>query len=67
MTHTDDVAWHIGTKSADAGGQCVEAGPINDGGGRVALRHSRKPGKASDHLHPRGVDRVPGRGTQPRV
>jgi len=41
MTDTYDVAWHISSKSADSGCQCVEAGPINDGSGRVAVRHSR--------------------------
>ncbi|MEU3163322.1 DUF397 domain-containing protein [Streptosporangium sp. NPDC006930] len=38
------VAWHISTRSPDAGGQCVEAGPLADGSGRVAVRHSRRPG-----------------------
>ncbi|MEV5413974.1 DUF397 domain-containing protein [Thermopolyspora sp. NPDC052614] len=37
------VAWHISSKSPDGGGQCVEAGPLNDGTGRIALRHSRRP------------------------
>ncbi|MFF5107854.1 DUF397 domain-containing protein [Streptosporangium sp. NPDC000509] len=37
------VAWHISTRSPDAGGQCVEAGPLGDGSGRVAVRHSRRP------------------------
>lgn len=37
----DDVSWHVSTASASAGGQCVEAGPINDGSGRVAVRHSK--------------------------
>lgn len=36
-----DVAWHISTKSPDNGGNCVEAGPILDGSGRVAVRHSK--------------------------
>jgi hypothetical protein len=36
------VAWHISTKSANTNGQCVEAGPFNDGTGRVAVRHSRQ-------------------------
>lgn len=35
------VAWHIGTRSGDAGGQCVEAGALADGSGRVAVRHTR--------------------------
>jgi hypothetical protein len=37
------VAWHISTRSANCGGQCVEAGPLADGSGRVAVRHSRHP------------------------
>jgi hypothetical protein len=37
------VAWHISTKSANGGGQCVEAGPLADGSGRVAVRHSHHP------------------------
>ncbi|MFJ8689830.1 DUF397 domain-containing protein [Micromonospora wenchangensis] len=35
------VAWHISTKSNDNGGSCVEAGPLLDGSGRVAVRHSK--------------------------
>jgi hypothetical protein len=35
------VAWHISTRSASNGGNCVEAGPLGDGSGRVAVRHSR--------------------------
>ena len=38
-----DVAWHISTKSANGGGNCVEAGPVLDDSGRVAVRHSRRP------------------------
>ena len=41
--HDADVAWHISTESANAGGQCVEAGLINDDSGRVAVRHSLEP------------------------
>jgi len=37
------VAWHISTRSADNGGSCVEAGPLADGSGRVAVRHSHFP------------------------
>lgn len=37
------VAWHISTKSNSNGGSCVEAGPLLDGSGRVALRHSKAP------------------------
>ncbi|HEX6076634.1 MAG TPA: DUF397 domain-containing protein [Micromonosporaceae bacterium] len=34
------VAWRISSRSDAAGGSCVEAGPFNDGTGRVAVRHS---------------------------
>jgi hypothetical protein len=37
------VAWHISTRSDDNGGNCVEAGPLRDGSGRVAVRHSHHP------------------------
>ncbi|MFJ2033853.1 DUF397 domain-containing protein [Streptosporangium sp. NPDC087985] len=37
------VAWRISSRSPDGGGQCVEAGPLTDGSGRVAVRHSRRP------------------------
>ncbi|WP_424531932.1 DUF397 domain-containing protein [Sphaerisporangium viridialbum] len=37
------VAWHISTKSANGGGECVEAGPLADGTERVAVRHSHHP------------------------
>jgi hypothetical protein len=43
MTYPYDVAWRTSTKSANAGGQCVEAGPVKDGSGRVAVRHSLDP------------------------
>ncbi len=39
-----DVAWHISTWSDGNGGSCVEAGPLADGSGRVAVRHSRDRG-----------------------
>jgi hypothetical protein len=35
------VSWHISTYSNSNGGSCVEAGPVRDGSGRVAVRHSR--------------------------
>ncbi|WP_199035307.1 DUF397 domain-containing protein [Glycomyces salinus] len=35
--------WHISSRSSDNGGQCVEAGPLSDGSGRVAVRHSHHP------------------------
>ncbi|MCD0445652.1 DUF397 domain-containing protein [Glycomyces sp. A-F 0318] len=37
------VRWHISTRSDSGGGQCVEAGPLADGSGRVAVRHSQHP------------------------
>lgn len=38
-----EVAWHISTLSSSGGGNCVEAGPLLDGSGRVAVRHSHHP------------------------
>lgn len=38
-----DVGWHISSRSPDNGGSCVEAGPLRDGSGRVAVRHSHHP------------------------
>ncbi|MGH3737713.1 MAG: DUF397 domain-containing protein [Micromonosporaceae bacterium] len=36
------VAWRISSRSGDGGGgSCVEAGPVLDGSGRVAVRHSK--------------------------
>ncbi|WP_433537778.1 DUF397 domain-containing protein [Micromonospora sp. CA-249363] len=35
------VAWHISTRSNSNGGSCVEAGPVLDGSGRVAVRDSK--------------------------
>ncbi|MQA25661.1 MAG: DUF397 domain-containing protein [Micromonosporaceae bacterium] len=37
------VRWHISTRSSSNGGSCVEAGPLADGSGRVAVRHSKHP------------------------
>ncbi len=37
------VDWHISSRSDDNGGCCVEAGPLRDGSGRVAVRHSHHP------------------------
>jgi hypothetical protein len=37
------VAWHVSTRSGNTGGNCVEAGPLDDGSERVAVRHSRFP------------------------
>ncbi|MGH3734699.1 MAG: DUF397 domain-containing protein [Micromonosporaceae bacterium] len=43
----DDLAgvrWHISSRSSSGGGSdCVEAGPLDDGTGRVAVRHSKHP------------------------
>lgn len=36
-----EVAWHISTRSGNGGGNCVEAGPVLDGSGRVAVRDSK--------------------------
>jgi len=35
-----NVGWHISTRTDDNGMSCVEAGPLRDGSGRVAVRHS---------------------------
>jgi hypothetical protein len=32
------VAWRVSTKSDGGSGNCVEAGPVLDGSGRVAVR-----------------------------
>lgn len=37
------IRWRISTRSSDNGGSCVEAGPLSDGSGRVAVRHSHHP------------------------
>lgn len=37
------IHWRISTRSSNNGGQCVEAGPLADGSGRVAVRHSHHP------------------------
>jgi hypothetical protein len=37
------VRWQVSSRSTNGGGNCVEAGPLNDGTGRVALRHSEHP------------------------
>lgn len=37
------VAWHISTFSPSNDPSCVEAGPVLDGSGRVAVRHSQRP------------------------
>ncbi len=43
MVDTARVAWRISSRSVNGGGQCVEAGPVADGSGRVAVRHSHHP------------------------
>jgi hypothetical protein len=37
------VRWKVSSRSTNNGGQCVEAGPLADGSGRVAVRHSHHP------------------------
>ncbi|QSB05100.1 DUF397 domain-containing protein [Natronoglycomyces albus] len=37
------IDWHVSSRSSTNGGQCVEAGPLADGSGRVAVRHSHHP------------------------
>jgi hypothetical protein len=37
------VEWRISSRSPNNGGNCVEAGPLGDGTGRVAVRHSHHP------------------------
>ena len=42
-----EIAWHISTRSGNNGANCVEAGPLLDGTGRVAVRHSTAPDAAT--------------------
>lgn len=37
------ITWNISSHTSSGGANCVEAGPLNDGTGRVALRHSHHP------------------------
>ena len=37
------VAWRISGRSPNGSGNCVEAGPVRDDSGRVAVRHSHHP------------------------
>ncbi|THV30677.1 DUF397 domain-containing protein [Glycomyces paridis] len=37
------IRWRKSSRSTSGNGQCVEAGPLVDGSGRVAVRHSRHP------------------------
>jgi hypothetical protein len=39
----EGIRWKISSRSSDNGGSCVEAGPLADGSGRVAVRHSHHP------------------------
>jgi hypothetical protein len=36
-----EVAWHVSTRSGNGDGNCVEAGPVLDGSGRIAVRDSK--------------------------
>ncbi len=38
-----NVDWHISSRTDSNGMSCVEAGPLRDGSGRVAVRHSHHP------------------------
>jgi hypothetical protein len=40
------IRWQKSTRSPDNSGNCVEAGPLSDGSGRVAVRHSHHPDAA---------------------
>lgn len=42
-TGSSRIGWRTSTRSDNAGGNCVEAGPVADATGRVAVRHSRHP------------------------
>ncbi|WP_205328343.1 DUF397 domain-containing protein [Glycomyces sp. YM15] len=37
------IRWKISTRSTNNGGNCVEAGPLGDDSGRIAVRHSHHP------------------------
>lgn len=37
------IRWRISSRSQSNDGSCVEAGPLSDGSGRVAVRHSHHP------------------------
>jgi hypothetical protein len=47
QTLSDDelagIAWRISSVSGGGSGSCVEVGPLADGSGRVAVRHSHHP------------------------
>jgi hypothetical protein len=40
-TGATEVAWHVSTRSGSGDGNCVEAGLVLDGSGRVAVRDSK--------------------------
>lgn len=42
-TEPSRVAWRISSKSDSGGASCVEAGPVRNSSGRVAVRHSHHP------------------------
>jgi hypothetical protein len=46
MDDLTGVIWHVSTRSSGGGGNCVEAGPLADGSGRVAVRDSKDRGGA---------------------
>jgi hypothetical protein len=37
------ISWRKSSRSSDNSAQCVEVGPLADGSGRVAVRHSHHP------------------------
>lgn len=37
------IHWRTSTRSSNGGGDCVEVGPLTDGTGRIAVRHSHHP------------------------
>jgi hypothetical protein len=37
------IRWRVSRHTTSTPGQCVEAGPLDDGSGRVAVRHSHHP------------------------
>jgi len=37
------IAWQTSSRSQGGGGNCVEVGPVQDGSGRIAVRHSKRP------------------------
>lgn len=42
-TELPSVDWRISSRSDSGGASCVEAGPVQDNSGRVAVRHSHHP------------------------